>query len=74
MLDTPKIWSSTSYKSSPTWPSHLVRTQPSTLNGNTDISFIQRRNKVFFDALERRQRELSFGSSPSSKSFVDHSV
>jgi hypothetical protein len=30
MLDTPEIWSSTSYKSSPTWSSSLVRTQPTT--------------------------------------------
>jgi hypothetical protein len=54
MLDTPKIWSSTSYKSSPTWSSRPVRTQPTTLHRNADISFIRHRNELFFDALERR--------------------
>jgi hypothetical protein len=55
MLDTPEIWSSMSYKSSPTWSSRPIRTQLTTLNRNTDISFIRCRNKTFFDALERRQ-------------------
>jgi hypothetical protein len=41
MLDIPEIWSSMSYKSSPTWSSRPVRTQPTTLNENTDISFIR---------------------------------
>jgi hypothetical protein len=54
MLDTPEIWSSTSYKSSPTWSSRPVRSQPTTLNGNADISSIRCQNEVFFDALERR--------------------
>jgi hypothetical protein len=42
MLDTPKIWSSMSYKLSQTWSSRLVWTQPTTLSGNADISFIRR--------------------------------
>jgi hypothetical protein len=55
MLNTPKIWSSTSYKSSPTWSLCPVRTQPTILNGDIDISFIRCQNDVFFDVLERRQ-------------------
>jgi hypothetical protein len=55
MLDTLEIWSSTSYKSSPTWSSRPVQTQLTTMNGKADISFIRYRNKVFLDALERRQ-------------------
>jgi hypothetical protein len=74
MLGTPKIWSSTSYKSFPTWSSCPVRTQPTTLNENADISFIRHQNEAFFDALERRKQKLSFGSSPSSRRFVGHSV
>jgi hypothetical protein len=74
MLDTPEIWSSTSYKSSPTWSSRLIQTQPTTLNGNADISFIRCQNEAFFDALERRWWKISFGSSSSSRKFVNHSM
>jgi hypothetical protein len=71
MLDTPEIWSS---MSSLTWSSHPVRTQLATLNGNANISSIRRRNEVFFDALETIQQTHSFGSSPSSRRFMGHSV
>jgi hypothetical protein len=74
MLDTLEIWSSMSYKSSQTWSSRPVRTQPTTLNGNADISFIWCSNKAFFDVLERRQWKLSFSLDPSSRRFVDHSM
>jgi hypothetical protein len=74
MLDTLDIWPSTSYKSSPTWSSRPVRIQPTTLNGNTNIAFIRRRNEALFDALERRQQNLSFSSGPNSRRFMDYSV
>jgi hypothetical protein len=74
MLDTPERWSSTSYKSSPTCSSRPVRTQPTTLNGNADISFIQHQNRVFFDVLKRRWWKVFFGSSLSSRRFMDHSM
>ena len=72
MPDTSEIWSSTSCKSSPTWSS--CPNQTTTMNGNDDISFVLHRNELFFDALERRRRNLSFGFGPGSKKGEDHPV
>jgi len=74
MLDTRKPASSPSYKSSPTRTASSVRIQPTALHQNGDISFIRHRKEAFFDALESLQRDASFGSSPSSRMFVDHPV
>jgi hypothetical protein len=61
MLDTPDIWSSTSYKLSPTWSSRPVRIQPTTLNGSADISFIRRwkeDNESFLLVMVRASEDL----------------
>ena len=48
--------------------------QPTALHSNGNISLIRHPNKVSSDALETWRWDDSFGSSPSSRRFVDHSV
>ena len=73
-LDTHMPWSSPSYKSSPTRSPRSSRIQPTPLHGFDDISLIRRPIHVCLDALERGRRRRRFGSGPSSRRFVDHSV
>ena len=74
MLDTIMPWSSPCYKSSPTQSSRSSQIQPTPLHSFGDISFIRRPNEVIVDAFESCRRDASFGSSPSSRNLVDHSV
>ena len=73
-LDRHKPASQPTLKSSPSWTASSVRIQSTCLYQNGDISLIRRPNKAFLDALELWRKDASFGSGPSSRNFVDHSM
>jgi len=73
-LDTRTPRPSPSSKSSPTQPPRSVRIQPTHLHCFGDISHIRHRNEAYKDALERGRRRRRFGSGPSSRRFVVHTV
>ncbi|KAF8656640.1 hypothetical protein HU200_060574 [Digitaria exilis] len=65
---------SSSFSSSPTQPPCLPRIQPTSIQCFDHNFFIRSRNEAFKDALERERQCRHFGSGPSSRAFVDHSV
>jgi hypothetical protein len=74
MLDTPTLWSSPSCNSSPTQlPRHpqIQQTRRPCFGHNF---LIRHRNGAFLDALEKGRWRRRFGSGPSSRRSVDHSV
>jgi hypothetical protein len=74
MLDTLTLWSFPSCNSSPTQLSRHPRIQQTRRHCFGHKSFIRHQNGVFLDALERGQRRHCFGSGPSSRRSVNHSV
>jgi hypothetical protein len=73
-LDTPTLWSSPSCNSSPTQLPRHPRIQQTCHHCFGHNSLIRHRNGAFLDALESGRRRRRFGSSPSSRRSVDHSV
>jgi hypothetical protein len=74
MLDTPTLWSSPSCNLSPTQLSRHPRIQQTRRHCFGHNSLIRHQNGAFLDALERGRRHRRFGSGPSSRRSVDHSV
>ncbi|KAF8656677.1 hypothetical protein HU200_060539 [Digitaria exilis] len=74
MLDTLMSQPSSSFSSSPTQPPRLPRIQPTSIQCFDHSFFIRSRNEAFKDVLERERRHRHFGSGPSSRAFMDHSV
>jgi hypothetical protein len=73
-LDIPTLWSFSSCNSSPTQLPRHPRIQQTHRHCFGHNSLIRHRNGAFLDALERGRRRHRFGSSPSSRRSVDHSV
>jgi hypothetical protein len=73
-LDTPTLWSSSSCNSSPTQLPRHPRIQQTRRHCFGHNSRIRHRNGAFLDTLERGRRHCRFGSCPSSRRSVDHSV
>jgi hypothetical protein len=73
-LDTPTLWSSPSCNSSPTQLPRHPRIQQTHRHYFGHNFLIRHRNGTFLDALERGWRRRRFGSGPSSRRSVDHSV
>jgi hypothetical protein len=73
-LDTPTLWSFPSCNSSPTQLPRHPQIQQTRRHCFGHNSLIRHQNRAFLDALERGRRRRRFGSSPSSRRSVDHSV
>jgi hypothetical protein len=73
-LDTPTLWSSSSCNSFLTQLPRHPRIQQTRRHCFGHNSLIRHRNGAFLDALERGRRRCRFGSGPSSRRSVDHSV
>jgi hypothetical protein len=73
-LDTPTLWSFSSYNSSPTQLPRHPRIQQTRRHYFGHNSFIRHQNGALLDALERGWRRRRFGSGPSSRRSMDHSV
>jgi hypothetical protein len=73
-LDTPTLWSSPSCNSSPTQLPRHPRIQQTRCHYFGHNSLIRHQNGAFLDVLERGRRRRRFGSGPSSRRSVDHSV
>jgi hypothetical protein len=73
-LDTPTLWSFPSCNSSPTQLPRHSRIQQTRRHCFGHNSFIRHQNGAFLDALERGRRRRRFGSGPSSRRSMDHSV
>jgi hypothetical protein len=73
-LDTPTLWSFPSCNSSPTQLPRHPRIQQTRRHCFGHNSLIRHQNRAFLDALERGRRRHRFGSGPSSRRSVDHSV
>jgi hypothetical protein len=73
-LDTPMLWSSPSCNSSPTPLPRHPRLQQTRRHCFGHNSLIRHQNRAFLDALERGRRHRRFGSGPSSRRSVDHSM
>ena len=73
-LDTPTPWSSPSCNSFPTHLLRRPRIQQTRRHCFGHNFLLRHRNRLFLDALERGRRRHRFGSGPSSRRSVDHSV
>jgi hypothetical protein len=73
-LDTSTLWSSPSCNSSSTQLPRHPRIQQTCRHCFGHNSLIRHQNGAFLDALERGRRRRHFGSGPSSRRSVDHSV
>jgi hypothetical protein len=73
-LDTPTLWSSPSCNSSPTQLPRHPRIQQTRRYCFGHNSLIRHQNGAFFDVLERGRRRHRFGSGPSFRRSVDHSM
>jgi hypothetical protein len=74
ILDTPMLWSFPSYNSSPTQLPRHPRIQQTRRHCFGHNSFIRHQNRAFLDALERGRWRRHFGSGPSSRRSMDHSL